>query len=179
MPDGTSAGILAHLPAPAISGRWPLNAATAIKVGVGVIAPLAVALAALGGIGSFATVRHLAVPWFGPWAWIVPVGIDIGILALLAWDLLAEAFGLAWSGLRWVAWAYIATTVDLNIAAAHGNRTAALMHAAMPVLFITITEGARRLIRQLAGIANGTRFDRTPSGGGSSHPGPPSRSTGT
>ncbi|MEV1199431.1 DUF2637 domain-containing protein [Microbispora rosea] len=50
-----------------------------------------VALAVLGGIGSFATLRHLAEPWFGPQAWIVPIGIDLGILALLAWDLLRSS----------------------------------------------------------------------------------------
>jgi hypothetical protein len=51
---------------------------------VGVLSLLSADLAVLGGIGSFSTVRRLAVPWFGTSsAWIVPVGIDIGILALL------------------------------------------------------------------------------------------------
>ncbi len=138
------------------------NAALAVKIAVGVVAPLITALAVLGGIGSFATVRRLAVPWFGSEAWIVPVGIDIGILALLAWDLLAEYLGLAWPVLRWTAWAFIAVTVYLNIAAAHGDLTAAVMHAAMPVLFVTIIEGIRHLIRQWTGIATGTRIERIP-----------------
>jgi Protein of unknown function (DUF2637) len=136
--------------------------AGAVKVATFVVAPLVCALGALGGIGSFATVRRLAVPWFGAWAWIVPVGIDTGILALLAWDLLAEYLGVAWPVLRWTAWAFIAATTYLNIAAAHGNPTASVMHAAMPVLFVTVIEGVRHLIRQLAGLVAGTRIERIP-----------------
>jgi TPR repeat protein len=126
------------------------------------VAPLLCALAVLGGIGSFTTVRHLAQPWFGHLAWIIPVGVDLGILALLAWDLLAEYLGLSWPALRWTAWTFIAATVYLNIAAAHGNPTAAVMHAAMPVLFVTVIEGIRHLIRQITGLATGTRIERVP-----------------
>jgi TPR repeat protein len=64
--------------------------------------------------------------------------------------------------LRWTAWAFIAATVYLNIAAAHGNPTAVVMHAAMPVLFITVIEGIRHLIRQLTGLATGTRIEHIP-----------------
>ncbi|WP_182908055.1 DUF2637 domain-containing protein [Microbispora sp. H13382] len=66
------------------------NFTRAVAVAACVVVPLVVALAVLGGIGSFATLRRLAEPWFGPQAWIVPIGIDLGILALLAWDLLME-----------------------------------------------------------------------------------------
>lgn len=136
--------------------------ALAIKIAVGVVTPLIGGLAVLGGIGSFSTIRDLAHPWFGAAAWIIPVGIDIGILALLAWDLLTEYIGFPWPVLRWTAWAFITATVYLNIAAAHGNPSAAVMHAAMPVLFVTVMEGIRHLIRQWAGLASGTRIDRIP-----------------
>jgi len=141
---------------PATTHRLAIIAAAAV------VAPLLGSLAILGGIGSFATVRDLAEPWFGQLAWIVPVGVDIGILALLAWDLLAEYLGLSWPVLRWTAWAFIAATVYLNIAAAQGNLTASVMHAAMPVLFITVIEGIRHLVRQLTGLATGTRIERIP-----------------
>jgi len=134
----------------------------AIITAASVVAPLLCALATLGGIGSFATVRYLAGPWFGHLAWIVPVGVDAGILALLAWDLLAEYLGLPWPVLRWTAWAFIAATVYLNIAAAHGSPTASVMHAAMPILFVTVIEGIRHLIRQITGLATGTRIERIP-----------------
>jgi hypothetical protein len=133
-----------------------------VKVAVAVVAPMICALGVLGGIGSFATVRRLAEPWFGSSAWIVPVGIDIGVVALLAWDLLTEYLGLTWPVLRWTAWAFIGATTYLNIAAARGDPTAAIMHAAMPVLFITVVEGIRHLIRQITGLAAGTKIERVP-----------------
>jgi len=59
---------------------------TATAVAVVIVVPLVLAVGVLGGIGSFASIRHLAQPWFGGSAWTVPVGIDVGIIALLAWD---------------------------------------------------------------------------------------------
>jgi hypothetical protein len=37
----------------------------ATAIAVAIVAPLVCTLGVLGGIGSFATVRHLAQPWFG------------------------------------------------------------------------------------------------------------------
>jgi len=64
--------------------------------------------------------------------------------------------------LRWTAWAFVAATTYLNVAAAHGSPTAAVMHAAMPILFVTVIEGIRHLIRQHTGLATGTRIERIP-----------------
>ncbi|GLX02649.1 DUF2637 domain-containing protein [Microtetraspora sp. NBRC 16547] len=126
------------------------------------VAPLVLALAVLGGIGSFTTLRNLAEPWFGGHAWIIPIGIDVGILALLAWDLLMEFADLSWPVLRWVAWGFISATVVLNIAAASGDLTASVMHAAMPILFVTVVEGVRHLIRRWIGLTSDTRRERVP-----------------
>jgi uncharacterized protein DUF2637 len=135
----------------------------AFWIAVAILSLLSGGLATLGGIGSFATVRTLAVPWFGASsAWIAPVGIDTGILVLLGWDLLAEFLAMPWPVLRWVAWTFIGGTVYLNVAAAHGNPVGSVMHAAMPTLFIVATEGIRHLVRQLTGLANGTRIDPIP-----------------
>ncbi|WP_157431467.1 DUF2637 domain-containing protein [Actinomadura hibisca] len=135
---------------------------TVVKAVAGVLAPLIVALAALGGIGSFATVRAMAQPWFGELAWIVPIGMDVGVLVLLAWDLLMEYLDLPWPVLRWVAWAYIAGTVVVNVVAAGGDLAGSVLHAAMPVLFVTVMEGVRHLIRRHVGLATGTRLERIP-----------------
>ena len=134
----------------------------ATAVAVAVVAPLVLAVGVLGGIGSFTAVRHLAEPWFGASAWTIPVGVDAGILALLAWDLLAEYLGLGWPVLRWTAWVFVGATTYLNVAAAHGSPTAAVMHAAMPILFVTVIEGIRHLIRQHTGLATGTTIERIP-----------------
>jgi hypothetical protein len=135
---------------------------TVTIVAVAIVAPLVLAVGVLGGIGSFTTIRHLAQPWFGRSAWTVPVGIDLGIFALLSWDLLAGYLGLGWPVLRWTAWLFIGATTYLNIAAAHGSVIAAIMHAAMPILFVTVTEGIRHLIQQYTGLAAGTRIERIP-----------------
>ncbi|WP_051468745.1 DUF2637 domain-containing protein [Actinomadura oligospora] len=134
----------------------------AVRIVAGILAPLIVALAFLGAIGSFTTVRMMAEPWFGGHAWIVPVGMDVGILVLLAWDLLMEYLGMPWPMLRWVAWGYIAATVAVNVAAARGDPAGSLMHAAMPTLFITAIEGIRHLIRRRVGLATGTRPEPIP-----------------
>ncbi|WP_106398944.1 DUF2637 domain-containing protein [Actinocorallia populi] len=127
------------------------------------LVPLIAALAALGAVGSFATVRDASVPYFGEQlAWIVPIGLDLGIFVLLAWDLLLELQNLAWPILRWIAWAYIGGTITVNVTAADGDPAGMIAHAAMPVLFITVTEGVRHQIRQRAGLAAGTRREKIP-----------------
>jgi Protein of unknown function (DUF2637) len=133
-----------------------------VQVVVAVVAPLITALAVLGGLGSFTTVRELAEPHFKGLAWIVPVGMDLGILVLLAWDLLMEYLDLPWPVLRWVAWAYIGGTVLVNVSAARGQLAGSVMYAAMPVLFITVVEGVRHLIRRRVGLASGRRVERVP-----------------
>jgi hypothetical protein len=67
--------------------------------------------------------------------------MDLGILILLARDLLMEYLDLAWPVLRWVAWGDIAATIAVNLTAAHGDLAGSVMHAAMPVLFIVVVEG--------------------------------------
>ncbi|MFI0486767.1 DUF2637 domain-containing protein [Actinomadura sp. 9N215] len=126
------------------------------------VAPLIVALAVLGGLGSFTTIREMAEPHFGGLAWIVPVGMDVGILTLLAWDLLMEYLDLPWPMLRWVAWIYIAGTVLVNVSAARGSLAGSVMNAAMPVLFITVVEGVRHLIRRWVGLTSASRIERIP-----------------
>ncbi|TMR29882.1 DUF2637 domain-containing protein [Actinomadura geliboluensis] len=126
------------------------------------IAPLIAALAVLGGLGSFTTIKQMAAPHFGGLAWIVPVGMDVGILILLAWDLLMEYLDLPWPVLRWVAWLYIAGTVLVNVSAAHGSFAGSVMNAAMPVLFITVIEGVRHLIRRWVGLTSARRVERVP-----------------
>ncbi|MES9541852.1 DUF2637 domain-containing protein [Actinomadura sp. NPDC000600] len=126
------------------------------------VAPLIAALAILGGLGSFTTIRQLAEPHFKGLAWIVPVGMDVGILILLAWDLLMEYLDLPWPVLRWVAWLYITGTVLVNVSAAHGDLAGSLMYAAMPVLFVTVIEGVRHLIRRWVGLASARRVERVP-----------------
>ncbi|QXJ23109.1 DUF2637 domain-containing protein [Actinomadura graeca] len=112
-------------------------------------------LAGLGGYGSFASVRDVAEPWFGGQAWIVPAGVDLGILALVSVALLLEWLAMPMPALRWMAMAFTGATVWLNVSAADGDPAGVVMHAAMPVLFVTFVEAVRHAIRRRAGIAAG------------------------
>ncbi|MEU8347838.1 DUF2637 domain-containing protein [Spirillospora sp. NPDC048832] len=144
------------------SGERRMPQPSAVKWVTAGVAPLIAALAVLGGLGSFTTLRQMAEPHFGNLAWIVPVGMDVGILILLAWDLLMEYLDLPWPVLRWVAWVYIAGTVLVNVSAAHGSLAGSVMNAAMPVLFITAVEGVRHLIRRWVGLTSTSRIERIP-----------------
>ncbi len=143
-------------------GERQMPQPSAVKWVTAGVAPLIAALAVLGGLGSFTTIRQMAEPHFGGLAWIVPVGMDVGILILLAWDLLMEYLDLPWPVLRWVAWVYIAGTVLVNVSAAHGSLAGSVMNAAMPVLFITVVEGVRHLIRRWVGLTSSSRIERIP-----------------
>ncbi|MFA1538536.1 DUF2637 domain-containing protein [Actinomadura monticuli] len=138
----------------------PLNRAQRVLAGVGGL--FFAGLAALGGYGSFASVRDVAEPWFGGQAWIVPAGVDLGILALVSVALLLEWLAMPMPALRWTAFAFTAATVWLNVSAAHGDVTGMVMHAAMPILFITFIEAVRHAIRRRAGIAAGTVREGVP-----------------
>jgi hypothetical protein len=88
--------------------------------------------------------------------------MDVGILILLGWDLLMEYLDLPWPVLRWVAWVYIFGTILVNVSAAQGSLAGSVMHAAMPVLFITVVEGVRHLIRRWVGLTSAGRIERIP-----------------
>lgn len=131
----------------------PLTRAQRVLAGTGGL--FFAGLAGLGGYGSFASVQDVAEPWFGDQAWIVPAGVDLGILALVSVALLLEWLAMPMPALRWTAFAFTAATVWLNVSAAHGDATGMVMHAAMPVLFVTFIEAVRHAIRRRAGIAAG------------------------
>ncbi|TYB45252.1 DUF2637 domain-containing protein [Actinomadura chibensis] len=131
----------------------PLTRAQRVLAGAGGL--FFAGLAGLGGYGSFASVQDVAEPWFGDQAWIVPAGVDLGILALVSVALLLEWLAMPMPALRWMAFAFTAATVWLNVSAAHGDATGMVMHAAMPVLFVTFIEAVRHAIRRRAGIAAG------------------------
>jgi hypothetical protein len=82
----------------------PLTRAQRVLAGVGGL--FFAGLAGLGGYGSFASVQDVAEPWFGDQAWIVPAGVDLGILALVSVALLLEWLAMPMPALRWMAFAF-------------------------------------------------------------------------
>lgn len=127
-----------------------------------VVAVLSLALAGLAFTGMFPAVRDEMVPFFGHRAWVVPVGVDVGIFALIAAALLLEWLGMPMPLLRHVALIFMGAQVWLNVAAANGSPTGSVGHAALPLLFITCIEAVRHAVRRSVGMALGTVRDGIP-----------------
>nr|MDT0516267.1 DUF2637 domain-containing protein [Streptomyces sp. DSM 41633] len=113
----------------------------------------AVIIAAIGFAGSYTAVRDLAErKGFGSFARAFPVGIDAGIVVLLALDLLLTWLRIPYPLLRQTAWFLTAATIAFNGAAAWPDLLGVGMHAVMPVLFVVTVEAARHAVGRLADI---------------------------
>lgn len=120
---------------------------------VGVVIGGAVLIAGIGFAGSYAAVRELAVDkGFGAFALAFPVGLDVGIVVLLALDLLLAWLRMPFPLLRHTAWLLTASTIAFNAAAAWPDPLGVGMHAVTPVLFVVIVEAARNAVGRLADI---------------------------
>ncbi|GAA3710279.1 hypothetical protein GCM10023082_05230 [Streptomyces tremellae] len=148
-------------PPPAPAGepdRQPLNKAQ--RVIVGVVVGGAVVIAGIGFAGSYAAVRDLAIrKGFGTFAHVFPLGVDAGILVLLALDLLLTWLRMPFPMLRQTAWLLTIATIAFNGAAAWPDPLGVGMHAVIPVLFVVTVEAARHAIGQLANITAGRHME--------------------
>jgi hypothetical protein len=74
-------------------------------------------IALIGFIGSYSAVQDLAVDkGFGDFARLYPIGVDAGIVVLLALDLLLSWIRIPFPLLRQTAWLLTATTIAFNAA---------------------------------------------------------------
>lgn len=114
----------------------------------------AAVIAVIGFIGSYTAVRRLAeAKHFGAFAMLFPIGLDAGILVLLALDLLLTWLRMQLPLLRHIAWVLTAGTIAFNGAAAWPDPIGVAMHAVIPVLFIAVVEAARHAIGIAADIS--------------------------
>jgi Protein of unknown function (DUF2637) len=127
-----------------------------------VAAVLMLGLAALAFRGMFSAVRDEQVPFFGRLAWIVPIGIDCGIVILILVGILLEWLAMPMPALRIVAGFFMGLTMWLNAIAAHGAVPGVLGHLALPVLFIASVEAIRHAVRRRTGLAAGTVREGVP-----------------
>lgn len=120
---------------------------------VGVVAGGAALIASIGFAGSYAAVRELALrKGFGSFALAFPIGLDAGIVVLLALDLLLSWLRMPFPLLRHTAWLLTAATIAFNGAAAWPDPLGVSMHAVIPVLFVVVVEAARAAVGRLAEI---------------------------
>ncbi|MEU9796919.1 DUF2637 domain-containing protein [Streptomyces sparsogenes] len=123
------------------------------KVLIGVVVVGAVIIASIGFAGSYAAVRDLAHDkGFGAFANVLPIGIDAGIVVLLALDLLLTWLRIPFPLLRQTAWLLTAATIAFNGAAAWPDPLGVGMHAVIPILFVVSVEAARHAIGRIADI---------------------------
>ncbi|MDT3396124.1 DUF2637 domain-containing protein, partial [Streptomyces sp. B1866] len=123
------------------------------RILVGVVVTGALVIAAIGFAGSYTAVRDLAHDrGFGRFSAVFPIGIDAGIVVLLALDLLLTWLRIPFPLLRQTAWLLTAATIAFNGAAAWPDKLGVGMHAVIPVLFIVSVEAARHAIGRIADI---------------------------
>ncbi|MFG2506756.1 DUF2637 domain-containing protein [Streptomyces rubiginosohelvolus] len=127
---------------------------------VGTVAAGAVTIAAIGFVGSYAAVRQLAErQGFGDFAMAFPIGIDIGIVVLLALDLLLAWLRMPYPLLRHTAWLLTAATIAFNGATAWPDPVGTAMHAVIPLLFVVVVEAARNAVGRIADITADKHMD--------------------
>jgi hypothetical protein len=123
------------------------------RILVGIVVAGAVVIAAIGFAGSYTAVRNLALhKGFGAFSNVFPIGVDAGIVVLLALDLLLTWFRIPFPLLRQTAWLLTAATIAFNGAAAWPDPLGVGMHAVIPVLFVVCVEAARHAIGRIADI---------------------------
>jgi len=123
------------------------------RILAGVVVAGAVVIAAIGFAGSYAAVRELALAkGFGWFANVFPIGIDAGIVVLLALDLLLTWLRIPFPLLRQTAWLLTAATIAFNGAAAWPDPLGVGMHAIIPILFVVSVEAARHAVGRVADI---------------------------
>jgi len=130
-----------------------------------VVAGVAI-IAAIGFVGSYSAVRHLAErEGFGWFSYALPVGVDAGITVFLALDLLLTWMRIPMPLLRQLAWLLTGATIVFNAASAWPRPLATGMHAIVPVLFVAAIEAARHTVGRITQFdadqfMEGTRFGR-------------------
>ncbi|WP_446045620.1 DUF2637 domain-containing protein [Streptomyces olivaceus] len=133
----------------------PLQRRLIVAVAIG-----AAVIAAIGFVGSYAAVRTLAeAKGFGRFALAFPIGVDAGILVLLALDLLLTWLRMPLGMLRHTAWFLTGATIVFNAAAAWPDPVGTGMHAVIPVLFVVMVEAARHAIGRAADLTAGRHMD--------------------
>lgn len=110
-------------------------------------------ISGIGFAGSYSAVRELALhKGFGNFSYAFPIGVDLGIVVLLALDLVLTWLRIPFPLLRQTAWLLTVATIAFNAAASWGDPLAMGMHAVIPVLFVVVVEASRHAVGRIAAI---------------------------
>ncbi|GHF91652.1 membrane protein [Kitasatospora xanthocidica] len=128
---------------------------------ISLVALGATVVALIGLAGSYMAVRQVASDvGMGRFAYAFPIGVDAGILVLLALDLVLTWLRIPFPLLRPTAWGLTVATIAFNAAASWPDPLGAGMHAVIPVLFIIISEAARHAISRLARLGSNRTIEK-------------------
>lgn len=117
------------------------------------VAAGACVISGIGFAGSYNAVRELALQkGFGTFAYAFPIGVDAGIVVLLALDLVLTWLRIPFPLLRQTAWLLTGATIAFNAAASWGDALGMAMHAVIPVLFVVVVEASRHAVGRIAAI---------------------------
>lgn len=101
---------------------------------------------------SFSSVKDAAEPYVGGYAPIVPLGVDLGIIAFTGLDLLMARMRMRTRWLRFVPWGLVAATIYLNVAD-ETDWLGRVIHAVLPIASVVVVEAAAHVIKVKAGLA--------------------------
>ncbi|MGW2377174.1 MULTISPECIES: DUF2637 domain-containing protein [Kitasatospora] len=120
---------------------------------LGLVAAGACIISGIGFAGSYNAVRELAMKkGFGAFSYAFPIGVDAGIVVLLALDLVLTWLRIPFPMLRQTAWLLTVATIAFNAAASWGDPLGMGMHAVIPVLFVVVVEASRHAVGRIAAI---------------------------
>lgn len=163
----TPAGPEPHRPhdggplAPTAPGNAPLTRTH--KLLIGIVATAVLVISGIGFAGSYQAVAHLAEQkGFGEFARFFPIGVDAGIVAFLALDLLLTWLRIAFPLIRYGAWSLTAATIAFNAVVSWPDPIGVGMHATIPLLFVVAVEGARHAVGRIAQIVADKHLEGPP-----------------
>ena len=113
---------------------------------IGIVIALALGLATYAAAASYKSVSNLAERLNIPLAWLCPVGIDGGLLAIIIFDIALTILGKPIRWLRMVARLFAMGVIAANVAAGWPDPIGIGLRLAAPLLIVVIVEAARTVL---------------------------------
>jgi hypothetical protein len=117
-------------------------------------------LTPLAFLVMFLTVNDLLGPYMDGWAWVVPLGTEVGFMGLFLADILLEAKGVPAAVLHMMPYLFAALSLWLNVEAARGHVVGMVGHSVLPLVFFGYLLAAKLLAKRLS-VSTSERQRRT------------------
>jgi hypothetical protein len=129
-------------------------AAVVLSIGLGAV------VAGYGLAGSYLSISELANRHDVPLAWLVPAGIDGGLVAVVVLDLVLTWIGASVGWLRQLVRGLSVGTVMANAIAGWPDPVAVGLHGAAPLMLLAMIEAGRGVLFRRIGEVHGSRGSR-------------------